>query len=289
MVHRPPRLRRSALYIPGSNPRALAKATGLPADVFILDLEDAVLPEAKVAAREAVARIVQSRPFGRREVVLRINGADTPWGADDLRMAGASGADAVLLPKVESAGTVLEAARTLEAQGAPPDQRLWAMAETPRGILDIATIAAATPRIDVIVMGTADLAGALRVPDSPSREGLLTALGQCVLAARASGVDILDGVFASLEDTAGFDAACRQGRALGFDGKTVIHPAQIGPANEVFGVSAAEADSAMAVIALWEAAAAGGAGVAVVNGRMVERLHVDEARRRLALYRAGRE
>lgn len=280
------RLRRSVLYVPGSNARALDKAASLPADALILDLEDAVLPAAKLTAREAVMRTVGGRPYGRREVIVRINGPDTPWGTDDLRAAACSGADAILLPKVDSADTVADAAQLLERQGAPASQRLWVMAETPRGILEIASIATASPRLAVIIMGTADLSRALRLADSPGRAGLLTALGQCVLAARASGVDILDGVFADLADAAGFLAECRQGRALGFDGKTVIHPGQISPANDVFGVSTAEADAAAELVSGWEAA---GAGVAVVNGRMVERLHVDEARRRLALYRAGLE
>ncbi|MEO8445123.1 MAG: CoA ester lyase [Gammaproteobacteria bacterium] len=286
MTPQPPLLRRSALYVPGSNARALAKSATLPADTFLLDLEDSVLPEAKVAAREAVLQAIAAGPFGRREVVLRINAPDSAWGADDLRAAARSGAQAILLPKVESAAAVADAARALDDLGAPAGQRLWVMAETPRGVLEIASIASASPRLAVIVMGTADLAKALRLPGAPGREGLRTALEQCVLAARASGLDILDGVYADLADNAGFLAECLQGRALGFDGKTVIHPGQIAPANEVFGVSAEEADAAEALISGWAAA---GDGVAVVNGRMVERLHVDEARRRLVLYRAGQE
>ncbi|MEO8225195.1 MAG: CoA ester lyase [Gammaproteobacteria bacterium] len=280
------RLRRSALYVPGSNARALAKAATLPADVLILDLEDAVLPEAKVAARDGVRALVEAGAFGQREVIVRINGPETPWGPDDLRAAAGCGADGILLPKVEHATTVTGVARSLEQLGAAGNLRLWVMAETPRGVLGMAAITGASPRLAAVVVGTADLAKALRLPGSPGREGLQTALEQCVLAARASGLDILDGVFADLADNAGFLAECRQGRLLGFDGKTVIHPGQISPANEAFGVSADEARAAAELIAGWEAA---GAGVALVNGRMVERLHVDEARRRLALHRAGLE
>lgn len=284
----PPRPRRSALYVPGSNARALDKAAGLPVDVLVLDLEDAVLPEAKLAARESVARLVRARPFGHREVVVRVNGAGTPWGAADLEAAIACGADAILLPKVDSAATVTAAARVLDLAGAPAGQRLWAMAETPRGVLDMASIASASPRLAVIVMGTADLGKALRLPDAASREGLLPALAGCVLAARAAGIDILDGVYTRLTDPAGFRAECTQGRQLGFDGKTLIHPGQIDACNEIFGVSDSEAASAAELIAAWESAAATGAGVTVHAGRLVERLHVDEARRLLALHRTIR-
>jgi len=286
--HDPVRLRRSALYVPGSNPRALQKAAELPADVLILDLEDAVLPAAKAEARAAVMAAVAARRFGHREVVIRINGTDTAWGASDLEAAAASGADGLLLPKVESPATVLAATRVLDGRSNPAGPRLWIMAETPRGVLGLETIAACTPRLAVVVVGTADLGTALRAPERTGRTGLMPALAHCVLAARAAGLDILDGVCTHLTDPAGFEAECVQGRQLGFDGKTLIHPGQIGPCNEIFGVSDSEAASAAELIAAWEAAAATGAGVAVHAGRLVERLHVDDARRRVELHRTIR-
>ena len=281
----PLRPRRSVLYVPGANARALSRATALPVDGLILDLEDAVLPEAKVTAREAVIRAIAGRGFGPREVVVRINGLDTPWGTDDFSAAATSGADAILLPKVDGPGAVTEALSLAERCRAPGNLQLWVMAETPRGLLAIEQIAAASPRLTVIVMGTADLGTALRIPEGPSRAGLLPALSRCVVAARAAGLDILDGIFADLANPDGFRAACLEGRSLGFDGKTLIHPGQLETANEIFGVSDAEAAAAAELITAWESAAAGGSGVAVVAGRMVERLHADAARRQLALYR----
>jgi citrate lyase subunit beta/citryl-CoA lyase len=271
--------------VPGSNARALEKAARLPVDALILDLEDAVLPAAKVAARSAVIAAVSARRFGYRELVIRINGLRTEWGTADLAAAAASGADGILLSKVDNVDTLIHAADLLDKSAAPASLRLWCMAETPRGVLDIDVIARCTPRLAVIVMGTADLGTALRIPEHPTREGLIPALARCVLAARAAGVDILDGVFTRLTDASGFRLECLQGRQLGFDGKSLIHPGQIDASNEIFGVSAAEAAAAAELIAAWEAAAAGGAGVAVLAGRMVERLHVDEARRQLARYR----
>ncbi|MCC5795313.1 MAG: CoA ester lyase [Chromatiales bacterium] len=282
------RLRRSALYVPGSNQRALAKAAGLAADALILDLEDAVLPGAKPAARDQVLEALAAPP-GRQERVVRVNGLDTAWGADDLRALARSGADALLLPKIDDADMVEAAGSLLEASGAPDDLALWVMAETPGGVLDIRQIAAASRRLAVIVMGTNDLARALRMPAAATLDGLETARSLCVLAARAEGLDILDGVFGDLEDAAGLRASCQQGRRLGFDGKTLIHPSQIPVANEMFGVSAEEAALATEIIAAWEAAAREGSGVAVVRGRMVEQLHADEARRLLALHQATTE
>lgn len=279
-----PRLRRSILYVPGSSSKALAKVASLPADGFILDLEDAVVPEAKAAARDAVAALVAGGQFGRREIVVRVNGLDTPWFADDVAMAARCGADAVLFPKIDTAGDLLAAVAALERNGAPRDLAVWCMAETPRGIQHIEAIAAASPRLATLVLGTADLGRALRLPADPERTGLQGLLGRCVLAARACGLDILDGVYTELADGEGFARSCRQGRALGFDGRTLIHPGQIATANEVFGVSAAEAAAAAEIIAAWEAAAARGAGIAVADGRMVERLHAEEARRLIALH-----
>lgn len=277
---------RSVLYVPGDKPRALAKATGLAADALILDLEDAVLPGAKAAAREAVIRAAAALAGPDRTVAIRVNGLDTPWGADDLQAAASSAAHAVVLPKVSGPEDVREADGHLLRAGSRPDLRLWVMAETPRGIQQIEAIAAASPRLSAIVMGTADLAKALRLPPDPERAGLAWALARCVVAARAQGLDILDGICAEVGDSPALRASCLQGKRLGFDGKTLIHPGQIDAANEVFGISAAEASAAAAVIAAWESAAAGGAGIAVVDGHMVERLHADEARRLVALHQA---
>ncbi len=282
------RPRRSTLYVPGSNPRALQKAAGLPVDAVILDLEDAVLPAAKAAARAAVLAAVAGRTFGHREVIIRINGLDTEWGDADLRAAAASGADGILLSKVDAPATLIAAAQVLDELAAPPGLRLWSMAETPRAVLDMDAIARCTPRLGAIVAGTADLGKSLRVPDQPGRAGLVPALAHCVLAARAAGVDILDGVYTHLADPVGFRAECVQGRQLGFDGKTLIHPGQVAVCNEIFGVSDAEAATAAELIAAWESAAGTGAGVAVHAGRLVERLHVEDARRRLAIHQAIR-
>lgn len=282
----PPRLRRSVLYVPGANARAIAKARVLPADVVILDLEDAVLPDAKVAAREAVMAAAAGGGFRAGEVVIRINGLDTPWGRADLAAAGGSGADAVLLPKVRGPADVTAAEAVLATGGF--HQRLWIMAETPAAILRLDTIAAASPRLAVIVMGTADLAAALRVPGGASSPALAPAGALALLAARSHGLDIISGIYPDLADAAGFSAACCADRAAGFDGKTLIHPGQVDTANETFGVSDADAAAAAALVSAWDEAAARGSGIAVVDGRMVERLHADEARRLLALHAAAR-
>jgi citrate lyase subunit beta/citryl-CoA lyase len=281
------RPRRSALYVPGSNTRALKKAKTLDADVLIMDLEDAVDPGAKTEARAGVVQALHAGGYGDREVAIRVNGLDTPWGAEDLAAAAASRADAVLVPKIAGSQDVREVLRRLDRRGRS-DLAAWVMAETPQAVLEMDSIASLAPRVTVIVMGTADLAKCLRVPPEPPRTGLLPALGHCVLAARVRGLDILDGIFTDLRDQAGFRDACLQGRALGFDGKTLIHPAQIAAANEIFGVSAAQAADAARIVAAWEAAAAAGKAIAVLNGRMVERLHAEEARRLLAVHEALR-
>ena len=272
MTHRP---RRSVLYMPGSKARALDKAASLPADALILDLEDAVTPAEKVAARDLVAERVAGRPFGPREVIVRVNGADTEWGAGDLTAAARARPDAILLPKVESAQDI---ARAREVAGDIP---LWAMMETPRGILNAAAIAAA-PGLACMVMGTNDLAKELQASHVAGREPLLTSLGLAVLAARAHGLAIVDGVYNAFKDDEGLRRECEQGRAMGFDGKTLIHPAQLAIANEVFAPSPEALEEARAQIAAHEQAAAEGGGVAVVNGRIVENLHVETARRLLA-------
>jgi citrate lyase subunit beta/citryl-CoA lyase len=267
------RPRRSALYMPGANARAMEKARALPCDVVILDLEDAVAPDAKVAARRQVAAAVAAGGFGRREVVIRVNGADTPWGAADLEMAAASACDAVLLPKVE----------------APPERGpgkpLWCMVETPRGVLRAEAIAAAGG-VECLVMGTSDLTSDLRARHSSDRLAMLASLSLCLLAARAHGRAILDGVHLGLDDEAGFARTCAQGRELGFDGKTLIHPKQIEAANAAFGPGEAEVAHARRVIAAHEQAEREGKGIAVLDGRLVENLHVAEAHRVLALAEA---
>ena len=273
------RPRRSALYMPGSKQRALEKARELPADVLILDLEDAVTPAEKEAARSLVAEAVRARAFGRREVVIRVNGPETEWGAEDMAAAAACGPDAVLLPKVESAAQLSEAGARMLGARSPA---LWSMIETPRGVLNADAIAGASPRLACLVMGTNDLAAELRAAPTPDRAPLAAALQMTVLAARAHGLAVLDGVHNAFRDLEGLRAECAQGRALGFDGKTLIHPGQIAVANEVFGPTAAELETARRHLEAFAAAEAAGQGVAVVDGRIVENLHVASARRLLA-------
>ena len=282
------RPRRSVLYMPGSNTRALEKARELPADGLILDLEDAVSPDAKDLARRQIVEALTEGGYGSREVVIRINGLDTAWGREDLTAVARIGADAILFPKVESPEAVQAAAAALDEAGAPADLPIWIMPETPRGILHIDSIAGSHPRLAVIVMGTSDLAKELRVPHTAERLGLLTALSLCVMAARAHDLEILDGVHLDLNDAAGFRAACEQGRDLGFDGKTLIHPKQLEAANQVFAPTAQSLENARTIIQAWEQARAEGKGVVVVNGRLIENLHVEEARRSLALDEAIR-
>lgn len=277
------RPRRSVLYMPGSNQRAMEKARALPADSLVLDLEDAVAPAQKSAARQLVVDAVANGGYGRRELAIRINSLDTEWGEDDLVAVAGSRADAICLPKVESAAQVLAVANALDNLGVSLDMAIWAMLETPRGILRAEEIAAAHPRLNVLVMGTSDLAKELRVPHTPDRLGLLPALGAGVLAARAHGLDILDGVYLDIADSAGFHAICEQGRKLGFDGKTLIHPNQIAAANEVFGPDDKAIEHAQRILGAWDEAQREGRGVALLDGKLVENLHADEARRVLAI------
>ena len=263
--------------MPGSNARALEKARTLPADVLVFDLEDAVAPEMKVEARAQVAATIKAGGYGHREIVVRVNALGTPWGRDDLAAAAAAGADAVLLPKVEAADTVSAALAVLSA---PP---VWCMLETPRGILNAPSIAAASPRVSALVMGTSDLTKDLHARHTRERLPLLTSLQVCVLAARSAGITALDGVHLDLDDDAGFAAACRQAANFGFDGKTLIHPKQVALANEVFAPAAGDVDWARRVIAAHTEALTHGRGVAVLDGRLIENLHVDDARRVLAL------
>ncbi len=277
------RPRRSVLYMPGSNPRALEKGRTLAADGLILDLEDAVAPDAKATARDVVISALRAGGYGRRELVVRVNALNTSWGQADLVAVARSRAQAVLLPKVESADAVRQAEATLVAAGAPAELAIWCMIETPRGVLKSAAIAEATPRLACFVMGTSDLAKDLHAAHTPDRAPMLTSLSLCVLAARANGLAILDGVHLDLSDDAGFAASCRQGRELGFDGKTLIHPKTIDVANAAFAPSADEIGFARKIIAAHGEAEAAGKGVVVVDGKLIEALHVQNARRLVAL------
>lgn len=276
------RPRRSVLYMPSSNDRALEKAKEIPTDALIFDLEDAVAPEAKDVARTNAVAAARSGEYGRREITIRCNGLDTPWGADDVAAAATSGAAAIVIPKVGSSGYLDEVAALLDASGAPSAMTIWAMIETPTAILDIRLIAR-HPRVNVLVMGTNDLAKELRTGASPDRAPLLPHLATAVLGAREAGVVILDGVYNDVRDADGFIVEARQGKLFGFDGKTLVHPGQVGAANEVWAPAADEIDFAEHVIEAFEAAERKGRGVITVDGRMIENLHVDNARRVLAV------
>jgi citrate lyase subunit beta / citryl-CoA lyase len=280
------RPRRSLLFVPGSNPRALEKARALPADGLIFDLEDAVAPTAKEEARTAVMAALAAGGYGERELVLRVNALDTPWGHADLAAAATMPIDAVLLPKVENPDRVRLAAALLDALGAPPERPVWCMLETPLGILDARPIAAASPRLAALVLGTSDLTKDLHAAYTRDRLPLLTALQLALLAARAYDLAVLDGVHLDLADNEGFALACRQGRELGFDGKTLIHPKQIEEANTAFAPSPEEAAWSRRIIAAYAEAARSGKGVVLVDGKLIENLHVDSARRVVAVAEA---
>lgn len=276
------RPRRSILYMPGSNARALEKARGLAADALIFDLEDAVAPEAKATARRTIAAALAGG-YGGRELLLRTNGLDTPWGEDDVRAAAAMPVDAVLLPKVESATTIHRAAALLEQAGASATMAIWCMVETPLGVLRAEEIAAAHPRVAGFVMGTNDLVNDLHARHTRDRLPLITGLGLCLLAARAYGLSVIDGVYRDLDDDEGFAHACQQGLEWGFDGKSLIHPKTIATANTVFSPDPAELETARRTIAGFEAAQAEGKAVVLVDGKLVEALHVANAKRLVAL------
>jgi citrate lyase subunit beta/citryl-CoA lyase len=278
--------RRSVLYMPGANERALEKAKTIPADALILDLEDAVAPDAKEAARERVCAAASSGDYGEREVTIRVNGLDTEWHDADLRAAASAGPAAVVVPKVNSAAEVHNIERALELGGAPAHTKIWAMVETPVAMLHAEEIAAASERLTVLVMGTNDLAKELHAEFVPGRGPLLGGLSLCLLAARATGKVILDGVYNDVKDIEGFEAECEQGRQYGFDGKTLIHPAQVEPCNRIFAPSEAEVDRSRRIIEAFEEAQREGRGVVTVDGRMIENLHVENARRVLALAEA---
>ena len=274
------RPRRSVLYMPGNNERALEKAKSLPVDALILDLEDAVGPDHKATARKNACAAAASGAYGSREVTVRVNGSSTEWHDDDLAAACAAGPDGIVVPKVDSADEVRSLVEAMKRHRAPERTRLWAMVETPEAVLAVGEIASAAPRLAVLVMGTNDLVKELGARHVPSRAPLLTALSLSVLAARRSGVAILDGVYNDVTDADGLEAECRQGRDLGFDGKTLIHPGQVDPCNRVFAPSEDEVADARELLAAWDAGS--GAGVVTHRGRMVENLHVETARRLIA-------
>ena len=271
------RPRRSCLYMPGTNARAHEKAKTLAADVLIFDLEDSVAPGTKEAARAQVCAAIAAGGFGRREIVIRVNAMDTPWAEADLRAAAASGAHGVVLPKVAGPDDVRAAGDLLDAEGA--GARLWAMMETARAVLAAPEIAAAHGRLAHFTMGLEDLAKELRAEVIGPRTAMLYALERSLLAARAHGLGAIDAVYPDFSDDGGFAAACAQGRGLGFDGKQVIHPRQIAPANAAFAPSAAAVSEAKRIIAAFAAAAGKGEHVATLDGRMVEALHAAEAQR----------
>ncbi len=278
------RARRSVLYMPSSNPKALEKAKGLACDGIIFDLEDAVAPDAKPAAREAAAAAASSGAYGNRELVIRVNGIGTEWHDSDLAAAAQAGPDAILVPKVNSADEVRTLVAALERAGAPQRTALWAMIETPVAILHAEDIATASDRLTCFVLGTNDLVKELFAEHTPGRAPVLTSLSLALLAARSAGIAILDGVYNDVRDTDGFTAECRQGREFGFDGKTVIHPGQVEIANTEFAPSEQAVADARGILDAWQAGA--GSGVVTYNGRMIENLHVDSARRTLAIAEA---
>jgi len=277
------RPRRSILFMPGSSRRALEKARGLGADGCIFDLEDAVAPDAKVLAREQVTAAVAAGGYGRREIMVRINGLTTAWGQADLAATTGMAIDGVVLPKVESAATVHLAEATLVAAGASAGCLIWCMLETPLGVLHAQEIASSSQSVGGLIMGTSDLTKDLAAQHVRDRSPLLAALGHCLLAARAFGLPILDGVHLDLADDEGFVAECRQGRALGFDGKTLIHPKTIAAANEVFAPSPEEVEWSRRIIQAHGEAVAAGKGLLLVDGKLIENLHVERAHRVVAL------
>jgi citrate lyase subunit beta / citryl-CoA lyase len=276
------RPRRSVLYMPAANARALEKAKTIPADALIFDLEDAVAPDAKELAREQACAAAASGEYGRREITIRCNGLDTPWGADDLAAAATAGPAAVVIPKVSGPAMLAEVVQRLDAAGAPDDLAIWPMVETPAAIFAVREIAT-FDRVSVLVMGTNDLAKELRAQLVPGRAPLVPHLATALLAAREAGVAIVDGVYNDVRDPDGFEVEARQGYEMGFDGKTLVHPDQVEPANRIWAPTEDEIEHARRVIEAFEAAEAEGKGVVTVDGRMIENLHVDNARRSLAV------
>lgn len=279
------RPRRSVLYMPGANARALEKAKTIPCDGLILDLEDSVAPDDKPAARDAVCAAATSGEYGARELTIRVNSIGTDWHDDDLRAAAAAGPDAIVVPKVGSAEEVRSLVAAMEAAGAPDHTMLWAMVETPVAILGALSIAQASERLGAFVIGTNDLVKELFAEHVPGRAPILPSLHTALLAGRAAGIAVIDGVYNDVKDTDGFLAECRQGREMGFDGKTLIHPGQVEGANEAFAPSAEAVEEARGVLEAWESRTS---GVVTYRGRMIEALHVDSAHRTLAVHDAVR-
>lgn len=271
--------------MPGANLRAMNKARTLPADALVFDLEDAVSPGAKADARERIAAVIGEGGFGARERIVRVNAMDTPWGRADLEAAASMKPDAVLLPKVIAAEQIRAALAVLDAAGGG-EIPVWIMIETPAGVINAGPLAAASQRLDCLVLGTSDLSTEMRLPRDDNRLGLLAPLSWCISAARAAGLDVLDGVHLDISDANGLRRLCIQGRQLGFDGKTLIHPDQIAIANEVFGPGDDELETAREILDAWDRAVLAGKGVTVARGRLIENLHAEEARRILELHEA---
>ena len=277
------RPRRSVLYMPGSNARALEKARSLKADALIFDLEDSVAPDSKELARNQIAETLRKGGYGNRELVVRVNGLDSPWGNDDLKAAAGMGADAILLPKVESKPMINAAVAILEANGGTADLAVWCMMETPLGILHAEEIAFANDRVGALVLGTSDLAVDLNASHTRDRVPFMASLELSILAARAAGICILDGVHLDLDDAEGFRSACQQGKQLGMDGKTLIHPKTIDIANQVFGPSNEDVAWSKRIIDAHQEASKEGKGLVVVDGKLIENLHVASAQRLVAM------
>jgi citrate lyase subunit beta/citryl-CoA lyase len=278
-----PSPRRSIIYIPGSNARALEKGRSLAADGLIFDLEDAVVPDAKETARSHILDALNKGGYGHRELIVRVNAIDSPWGKKDIVTMATSGAHGILLPKVNSAVMVQEAEALLAASNAPDDMTIWTMMETPLGILHSEEIAFSSPRMGAFVLGTADLAKDLHCAHTRERLPMITSLGLCMLAARAAGIDVIDGVHPDLSDDEGFEYSCRQGLEMGFDGKTLIHPKTIEMANNVYTPSEDELQWSRIIIAAHGQAEKEGQGVIVVEGKLIEILHVQNAKRLVAM------
>jgi len=273
--------------MPASNARALEKAKTLAADGLILDLEDAVSPDAKPEARANIAAVLKDgNPYGQREVIVRINSLNTPWGHADIAAAATLEIDGIAIPKVESADTIRQVQAAIRECGGPDNMQIWAMIETPMGVLRAEDIAGASPNVAGLIMGTSDLAKDLQCEHIDSRLPFITAFGLCILAARAHGVAILDGVHLNLSDDEGFVTVCEQGRALGFDGKTLIHPKTIAVTNTTFAPNPEDVAHAKSLISVYAQAVAEGKGVVVLDGKLIEQLHVDNANRLVALSEA---
>ncbi|HTO00513.1 MAG TPA: CoA ester lyase [Microthrixaceae bacterium] len=282
------RPRRSVLYMPGANDKALEKAKSLPTDAIIFDTEDSVSPDMKEVARGKVADAVRSGAYGRRELTIRVNSIDTDWFEDDVRSAAAAAPSGVVVPKVNSAADVALVERLLNEGGAPESTKIWAMLETPAAVENAVEIATASDRLAVLVMGTNDLAKELHAGLVPGRAPLLWGLARCVNAARFADKVILDGVYNNVRDPEGFEIEVRQGAEMGFDGKTLVHPTQVEPTNAAFAPSEEELEYSRRVIEAFEAGIAAGKGVVTVDGKMIENLHVDNARRAVAIDEAVR-